>query len=506
MYILQKIIYTGLLITYCLSLISIPFKSVNINNKENSNFFNQAISTEIYINLTLANYKGIKTLINIDKNGFYLPQKHLSSSNKINKEKWLYVSWANSLLYFANDSFSFNILKYENNNKSFLKKISYNNILNFLTKSEIEINEVYNSYGIIGLKLISNENETKYPNFLNELKRENLTNKYIWHIKYNSISPNYFEGELLIGEDIEKYLKKEIYKYDECRMIKAYNRNNELYWDIKFKDIMIGGKSINITSNNKYTLQATFEPKLNLIIGTTEFKYIILNHFFNNYIYKKICNEEKIFFNNLYYTGISCKKPFNISEFPNISFKLQFYTFNLDYTNLFYEDIYNKNNYHFLIIFNNEYYSYENNELWIFGIPFLNKYIIIFVSDSKLISYYRKNNNNLSSKEEKKDEGEDQEQDKDKDKDGIYQNKKNNETNNNIKNISIKINIGFLLIVIIGIIFGSGLLILFGMKIQKVVLMKRFPNLNLNGRKKHKNELSCELEQMNKDDNLLLSN
>ena len=44
------------------------------------------------------------------------------------------------------------------------------------------------------------------------------------------------------------------------------------------------------------------------------------------------------------------------------------------------------------------------------------------------------------------------------------------------------------------------------MKIQKVVLMKRFPNLNLNGRKKHKNELSCELEQMNKDDNLLLSN
>ena len=503
MYFLQKTIYEGLLISFCLSLISIPFKSINFNN-ENSNFFNQAISTEIYINLTLSYYsekpnKEIKTLINIDKSGFYIPQNYLSPFKKDNKDRWLYVSWANTLLYFSNDSFSINILKDETNNKTFTKKISYNNTLNFLTKNEIEINEIYYNYGIIGLKLISNENEGKYPNFLNELKRENLTNKYIWHIKYNYITPNYFEGELLIGEDVEQYLKKEIYEFEEIRMIKAFNRNNELYWDIKFKDILIGEKSINITSNNKFALQATFEPKLNLIIGTTEFKNTIMNHFFNNYIYKKICYEEKIFFNNLDYTGITCKKPFNISEFPIISFKLQFYTFHLDYTNLFYEDINKKGTYHFLIIFNNEYYSYENNELWIFGVPFLSKYIFIFDSDNKLITYYGKNTNNLSSKPE----GKEGKKENDKSKDDFYQNKDNNQTNNNI--INNKFNKGFLLIVV-GVIIGSGLLILFGMKIQKIVIMKRFPNLNLNGRKRHKNELSCELEQINKDDNLLVSN
>ena len=124
------------------------------------------------------------------------------------KDRWLFASWANMLLYFSNDSFSINILKDEKNNKTFTKKISYNNILNFLTKNEIEINEIYNNNGIIGLKLISNENEAKSPNFLNELKRENLTNKYICHIKYNYITPNYFEGILLIGEDEEQYLKK----------------------------------------------------------------------------------------------------------------------------------------------------------------------------------------------------------------------------------------------------------------------------------------------------------
>ena len=503
MYFLQKTTYIGLLISYCISLISIPFKSINFNN-DNSNFFNKAISTEIYINLTLSNYskksnKEIKTLINIDKSGFYLPQKYLSASKKNNEDRWLYVSWANTLLYFSNDSFSINILKDESNNKTFIKKISYNNILNFLTKNEIETNEIYNNYGIIGLKLISNENEENYPNFLNELKRDNLTSKYIWHIKYNYITPNYFEGELLIGEDVDKYLKKEIYEYEEIRTIKAYNRNNELYWDIKFKDILIGGKSINIISNNKFALQATFEPKLNLIIGTTEFKNAIMNQFFNNYIYKRICYEEKILFNNLDYIGITCKKPFNVSEFPIISFKLQFYIFHLNYENLFYEDIYKKDIYHFLIIFHNDYYSYENNELWIFGVPFLNKYIFIFDSDSKLIMYYSKNTNNLDSKEEVKEE----QKEDGKGKDDFYKNKENNQTNNNI--INKKFNKGLLLI-IIGIIIGSGLLILFGMKIQKIVLKKRFPNLNLNGRKRHKNELSCELEQMNKDDNLLVSN
>ena len=42
------------------------------------------------------------------------------------------------------------------------------------------------------------------------------------------------------------------------------------------------------------------------------------------------------------------------------------------------------------------------------------------------------------------------------------------------------------------------------MKIQKMIIKNRFPTLNLNGRKKHKNELSCELEQMNKEDNLIM--
>ena len=406
------IIYIGLLISYCLSLISIPFKSININNEVN--FFNRALSNEIYINITLSfpsgkpnnnNNNNIKTFLDIEKNSFYFPEKYLSSSKKINKEKQIYVSWANSLLYFANDSFTFNILNDVKDEKNCNINTS-NNILNFLTKNEIENNEIYNKYGIIGLKLISNEDEAKSPDFIKELKREKIINSYSWSIKYNYINGNYFEGEFLIGDGIENYYKKDIYnEYNEFRMVKAYNRKNELYWDLKFKDIIIGNKSIANSDNNNF-FQATLNPKLNIIIGTTGFKNSILNNFFNNYIYKKMCYEEKIKFSSLDYIGITCKKEVNISEFPNISFRLQFYSFTLTYKDLFYEDKIQKDVYHFLIIFKKDYYIEDNNELWTFGLPFMSKYIFIFNSDSKLMQYYRNNNDNSNSKNVKDDDKE----------------------------------------------------------------------------------------------------
>ena len=502
MHIVQYIIiYIGSLISYCLSLISIPFKTFNVNNEEKS-FFTGALSNEIYINLTLFfplqnSNRNIKTILSIDKNSFYLPEKYLSPLKIINKENWIYTSWANSILYFANDSFTFDILSDVKDEKNYNKNIS-KNVLNFITKNEIENNEIYNNYGIIGLKLISNENEAKFPDFIKELKREKITNSYSWSIKYNYINGNYYEGEFLIGDQIDKYYKKDFKdEFSEFRMIKASNRKDELYWDIKFKDITIQETSIN-TINYKNTLQATFDPKLNVIIGTTEFKNSILNQYFNNYIYKRICFEEKINFSSLDYIGITCKKGLNLTDFPNISFRLQFYRFTFTYKDLFYEDKNQKDVYQFLIIFKNNNYFDDNNEMWTFGLPFMNKYILIFNSDSKLIQYYMKNNydnsnSNNANQDKENNEGKE-----------INDNNKNNNSDIKIKNTESKNkNDLHFIFIAIGIIIGCSLLILFGMKIQKNIIKKRFPTLNLN-RKKHKNELSCELEQMNKDNNLLM--
>ena len=366
------------------------------------------------------------------------------------------------------------------------------NVLNFLTKNEINSYEDLGDFGLIGLRLYTNSNETKYPDFIKELKREKIISGYKWSIKYNYIKDNYYEGEFLLGNDIEKYYK--IDKDEDFRMIKAANRKYELYWDVKFKEIRIGKKSLNINSiGNKYAIQGTFEPKINIIIGPNDFRYEILNQFFNKNIYMKICSEEKISVNTFDYVGIKCKKTLNITEFPNISFKLQFYSFTFGYKDLFHED---ENYFYFLIVFKEiNYYEGNDNEYWTFGAPFINKYIFIFDSDSKTISYFNKNKINSINNKPANERNNNVDDIK-----SINNNTDNNNFNSSIEKTNINI------IIIIGvIILCSGLLILFGMKIQKVLLKRRFPTLNLNGRKKHKNELSCELECMQKDKNLLTS-
>ena len=199
MYILYiLVIYSTLLISYCLSLISIPFKSININNEKYSNFFKEALSNDIYINLTLSNTpknsNNIKTILKIDKNSIYIPYNNLSSTKIIDKDRWVYATWAFSLLNYANDSFSFNILNDVINDKNFSKSNSKGTI-NFLTKKGLNSNEINDNFGMIGLKLISNENETKYPDFIKELKREKIIENYEWSIKYNYINRNNYEGE-----------------------------------------------------------------------------------------------------------------------------------------------------------------------------------------------------------------------------------------------------------------------------------------------------------------------
>ena len=466
---------------------------------EKSNYFIEALSNEIYINLTLSNplisseksKENIKTLLKIDKNSFYLPEKYLSDIKNVNKKDYIYVSWAMSMLYLANDSFCFNILNDEK------RKSEY--VLNFLTKNEIYSYEKLGDFGMIGLRLYTNNNETKYPDFIKELKREKIINGYKWSIKYNYIKDNYYEGEFLLGNDIEQYYRRD--KDEEFRMIKAANRKYELYWDLKFKEIMIGKKSLNINNiGNKYAIQGTFEPKINIIIGPNDFRYEILNQFFNKNIYKQICFEDNISINSFDYIGIKCKKTLNITEFPNISFKLQFYSFTFGYKDLFHED---ENFFYFLIVFNKiDYYEGNNNEYWTFGVPFINKYIFIFDSDSKTISYFNKNKiisfNNEPTNERINNIN------------GIKNINNNTDNTNNKGNINNSYNSSIgktnMYIIIIGVIvLFSVLLILFGMKIQKILLKKRFPTLNLNGRKRHKNELSCELECMQKDKNLLTS-
>ena len=135
-------------------------------------------------------------------------------------------------------------------------------------------------------------------------------------------------------------------------------------------------------------VNADFSFTKQIIVGSSNYKELILVYFFQEYINKNICIEES-FSNNINYSIIKCyKRQFEkeLIKFPELYlYKKEFQTnFCLSYKDLF---ITLEENIYFLIIFRTPILQ-QINEIWELGIPFLKKYQIIFNSDTKKIGYY----------------------------------------------------------------------------------------------------------------------
>ena len=135
-----------------------------------------------------------------------------------------------------------------------------------------------------------------------------------------------------------------------------------------------------------------------LISGTNEYKVLIEQFFFNDYIQKEKCvkNLSKKNDNNFFY--FECDDDINIDAFPSLLFKSKIfqYEYTLDKDDLFVKD---NNKLYFLIVFN-----IRNTNSWKLGKPFLDKYLFSYNYESRIISFYnehlleedKKNSNNDS--------------------------------------------------------------------------------------------------------------
>jgi len=135
-------------------------------------------------------------------------------------------------------------------------------------------------------------------------------------------------------------------------------------------------------------------PNLGIIKGSKKYEDIIEDSIFNKYINENLCFKDTITINknyedniyNYYYCNASIydelKDLFKLIQFEHRFFQTNF---SLDYNDLFIKE---NELIFFKIIFDN-YYN------WIFGSPFLSKYLFVFNSDTKEIGFYSKNINNM---------------------------------------------------------------------------------------------------------------
>ena len=279
-------------------------------------------------------------------------------------------------------------------------------LYNNFKKSKIKINDMniiyeedrnIQKYTIIGLHLDTSNKEI--PFIINELKRLNVTSEYNWSFKFLSKT----KGQFILGSLPHNDENNKKYKENDYTQIESASAGDYSYpWSIYFDRLYF------MNDNNKYIIsqitKCSFVPTLGFIIGNSKYKQFILEYYFNELIENNICQLEKtevtkynqsyIFYGtNGVYEFFTCDKDKFMNKKNNYKTKfmpLLFdsarynYTFILNDNDLFMEI---NNKYYFLVAFpeNIDEAFYIHCFL---GLPFYQKYRLVFNFDSKTIGFY----------------------------------------------------------------------------------------------------------------------
>ena len=365
----NKILFLILLIQFIQNeYIKFLFKSEEINSE---NYIEKILKTNITTELQIGSP--------IQKIPFYIKQnKSLSyiSGNKIENHKYdelkstTYKQMSEEKIYY-NNYFSRAIISSEKfifnstNNEEIVT-----NDLNFtLATNQTKNNKIESA--VLGLQL----EKYKYnyeSDFIYQLKKNNIINNFAYTFKFN----NENEGVLIIGEYPHEYDKK----YDKNELLTSRFSHDKYieYWSIDIDKIYINEEIF-----ENYKVDGLFEIEYGVFIGSSNYKRIINDLFFNNLLKDNSCSYLNIENDKKYFYYV-CNSSINIKKFPNLKFynSEMKYFFEFDYEDLF---IKKDDKYYFIIAF-------IENEMkeWIFGRPFFKKFPIIFDQEKKLIGIYNK--------------------------------------------------------------------------------------------------------------------
>jgi hypothetical protein len=234
----------------------------------------------------------------------------------------------------------------------------------------------------IGLSMDINQVDFKGYNLLEQLKKNNKTERQTWYLDFKE----YNKGKFVIGKypyEIggEKPNYNNIYNIS---MRNSYGYN----YGIDFDEVSYGNmKDYDKRHKMETHKTAAISLSYRYIICTYEFGEYIQKEFFSKKVEDKVCFHDYI---NQRYNYYYCdKKKINLSEMQNLYFTLRNInlTFVLEPKDLFYE---NNGYLYYLIIYKNYFEDDSDKDYeWKFGIDFLKKYTLTFNRDDKVITYYK---------------------------------------------------------------------------------------------------------------------
>ena len=317
-----------------------------------SKTFNLSLNLNTFYSLFLSNQ-----LPGIELNYFY--NSSLSSTYNCTKRQKSYyqedfdkAETFNDIVYFQDEeknlNFSFNFLLIDG--------------LGYGVPNE------YYAPGMIGLRL-KNENNYLHVDdirFLYQIRKCGLAKTEVFYFDFDKDKNNDDNGYFVIGEDLfddeENFLQIKVgYLYMPTLLTE---------WAFNFDAIYYGDTPI------KQSLDALIKTENGLILGPTDYEYIIKQFFKNS----TQCYSNHTKMGYATYRYYYCEKDFDENTMEDLKFELSSinYSFILHGSDLFLEENDKK---YFKILF----LFYQRNEYWYLGRDFLKKFRLRFDSERKLI-------------------------------------------------------------------------------------------------------------------------
>ena len=402
--------------------IALPFNTIFTKNDSASpvnDYTSQMLQNDICVNFSVGNPgQNITAVLKMEYYGFSIFNSsfitNLSTTYELLDDErsincYLQIKPYTSRDYFYLPTFnSFNEFnkyisneKNKNNNKDIIKREKAKFlIIKKEQGSRTKFNDMYEKFGIIGLKL--NYKTFHPPEFTTTFDGIKDIKTHTFYLKFDDNRIDGFfnsnnTGYFIVGEELSdnENEKKNI------RYTKAKERLDLINWDLSFTDIISKSKIDEIEYRPEYK-HAELYVNFPYIFGPRFYAPFIKKEFFQELISEGVCD----YINNIYgeeYTGYKCDGQSQLflqnveTKFPDLIFEHRELDENFTLTgkDLFTHNMYNKSDpyLYFAIIFKNIPLTDQDHVMsWILGIPFLKKYTLSFNYDNKEIGYLKKTN------------------------------------------------------------------------------------------------------------------
>ena len=409
-----------LVLKFSNSFIALPINTIYIRNESitpRNDYRAELLQNQIYVNLSLGTpIQNVTSIIRMEYYGFsvfnYSFKSNLSETyefidDEVRLTCYLQLKSTTVKDYCYVPSFnSFNEFnEYVSNPQKSKNVINSEKVLFLILQkhpgSITQFNDIYQNYGIIGLKL--NLDKRYYaPEFVTTFEEHIKTPTFYLKFDNNTINGFYNSnntGYFIVGDE----LTQDENEKSKIKYTRARERIEQINWDLAFDDIV---------SRSKYDESIEYRPEYKhaelfvnfpYILGTRNYEKFIRNNFFKELLIEKVCDYTYTI-NGEEYAGYKCDSKSELflehlnKKFPDLIFEHKELEekFVLTKNDLFTYNMYNKSDtyLYFLILFpmiKDRYHPMS----WILGIPFLKKYTLSFNYDNIMIGYYKKQENNL---------------------------------------------------------------------------------------------------------------